>query len=244
MDHSDGVRSSPLPPRPPAPSRTRFARPQSLKSRAVVVALALAAVLLGAAECDTTDTGLPADGSSGAAATGDTSGQLAGLTVAAKGSMSGYSREKFPHWISQGNGCDTRDEVLKRDGKDVKTSASCKIGSGSWFSKYDGKTYTDPQKLDVDHMVPLADAWRSGAAKWTDEQRTQFANDLTRPQLLAVSLSTNRSKGDQDPSTWKPPSHDYWCEYAQRWVAVKAYWKLTISDAEKTALGDMLGTCK
>jgi hypothetical protein len=205
----------------------------------------LAAVLLGGAKCEAS--GLPptdaASGTPGAAA-GDASGQLAALKVAVKGSMSGYSREKFPHWISQGEGCDTRDAVLKRDGKAVKTTATCKITSGSWYSQYDGKTYTDPQKLDVDHMVPLADAWRSGAGKWTEDQRTQFANDLTRPQLLAVSLSTNRSKGDQDPSQWKPPSRTYWCTYAQRWIAVKAFWKLTISQAEKDALGDMLGTCK
>jgi hypothetical protein len=215
-----------------------------MKSRAALVALSLAAVLLGGAKCDAT--GLPSDSASGtpAAASGDTAGQLATLKVAVKGSMSGYSREKFPHWIGQGGGCDTRDLVLKRDGKDVKATATCKITSGSWYSQYDAKTYTDPQKLDVDHMVPLADAWRSGASTWTDDQRTQFANDLTRPQLLAVSLSTNRSKGDQDPSQWKPPSRAYWCTYAQRWIAVKAYWKLTVSQAEKDALGDMLGTCK
>ena len=72
-------------------------------------------------------------------------------------------------------------------------------------------------------MVPLANAWRSGAGKWTEEQRTEFANDLTRPQLMAVSAASNRSKGDQDPSQWKPPQKDYWCEYAQRWIAVKSF---------------------
>ena len=82
-------------------------------------------------------------------------------------------------------------------------------------------------------MVPLANAWRTGAADWTDAQRSDFANDLTRPQLLAVSLSTNRSKGDQDPSEWKPPRRSYWCVYAQRWVAVKDYWKLRVTAAEK-----------
>ena len=218
-----------------------------MKSRASLVLLAFAAVLLGGAKCEVTtapstgesgDPGLPA-----AAPSGDYAQQLAALTVASKGSMSGYSRDRFPHWISQGNDCDTRDVVLKRDGKNVKATATCKITSGTWISPYDNKTYTDPQQLDIDHMVPLADAWRSGASKWTDEQRTQFANDLTRPQLLAVSLSQNRSKGDQDPSQWKPPNYAYWCTYAERWISVKAYWKLTVSRAEKTALGDMLGTC-
>jgi hypothetical protein len=109
---------------------------------------------------------------------------------------------------------------------------------------YDDKDLTDPQALDIDHMVPLAAAWRSGAAKWTDEQRKDFANDLTRPQLFAVSLQSNRAKGDQDPSTWKPPSHTYWCTYANNWITVKTFYKLSVTQAEKTALADMLATCK
>lgn len=169
--------------------------------------------------------------------------QLATLTVAAWHSMSGYSRDRFPHWISQGNGCDTRDVVLQRDGTGVTVGDHCKITTGAWLSPYDGKSYSDPEQLDIDHMVPLADAWRTGAADWTDAKRSDFANDLTRPQLLAVSLSANRSKGDQDPSQWKPPTHAYWCTYAQRWIAVKAYWQLTVTAAEKTALNEMLGTC-
>ena len=169
--------------------------------------------------------------------------QLDGLTVAAERPMTNYSRDRFPHWIAQGNGCDTREVVLKRDGSDVKTDATCKVTSGSWVSRYDDKKSTDPESLDIDHMVPLANAWRSGADSWTDAKRQDFANDLTRPQLLAVTASSNRSKGDQNPAQWKPPTHAYWCTYAQRWIAVKAYWTLTITAAEKTALIDMLATC-
>jgi hypothetical protein len=149
----------------------------------------------------------------------------------------------FPTWSAQGNDCDTRDVVLQRDGQSVRTGAQCKISQGTWFSAYDGKTVTDPQGLDIDHMVPLANAWRTGAKDWSTDQREQFANDLTNPQLLAVSLSTNRSKGDRDPAEWKPPRHEYWCEYAQRWIAVKNYWKLRVRPVEKTALQEMLGTC-
>ena len=83
----------------------------------------------------------------------------------------------------------------------------------------------------------------TGAASWTDQRREAFANDLTRPQLLAVSASSNRSKGDQDPSQWKPPSRDFWCTYAQDWVQVKYHYQLTVTLAEKGALTDMLGTC-
>jgi Protein of unknown function (DUF1524) len=181
--------------------------------------------------------------SSGSADPAQIRQQLDALTVAAWQSMAGYSRARFPHWIEQGGGCNTRDLVLKRQGTDVVASASCKITHGSWLSPYDGITYTDPQQLDIDHLVPLADAWRTGANTWTEDQRQQFANDLTRPQLLAVSLTQNRAKGDQDPSQWKPPSHDFWCQYAEDWVAVKYFWKLTVTAAEKAALTDMLGTC-
>jgi hypothetical protein len=169
--------------------------------------------------------------------------QLDELTVHAALPMSGYSRDRFPHWISQGDGCDTRDVVLKRQGKAVATTADCQITSGTWYSPYDGKSYTDPQDLDVDHVVPLAAAWRSGASQWTDDKREQFANDLTRPQLIAVSASVNRSKGDQDPSTWMPPLRSYWCVYAENWIAVKSFWKMTVTASEKAALGDMLDTC-
>ncbi|MBM2617137.1 HNH endonuclease [Actinoplanes sp. LDG1-06] len=162
--------------------------------------------------------------------------------VTRAGSMSGYSREKFPHWRSTGSNCDVRDSVLKRDGRNVKTSG-CNVVAGTWTSFYDGKVLNAPDKVDIDHMVPLANAWRSGASKWTTDQREEFANDLDDPQLIAVSASSNRSKGDQDPSTWKPTESSSWCEYAQDWIAVKVKWKLTVTTKEKTALEDMLGSC-
>lgn len=169
--------------------------------------------------------------------------QLDELAVADWASMSGYSRDRFQHWTGQGEGCDTRDVVLRRDGDGVTTGEDCAIKAGTWFSVYDGKTVTDPSDLDIDHVVPLANAWRTGASRWTAEQREAFANDLTRPQLIAVTASTNRAKGDQDPSAWQPPRRDYWCQYAHDWVAVKSYWRLSATTAEKAALYDMLETC-
>jgi Protein of unknown function (DUF1524) len=178
----------------------------------------------------------------GASATTATT-ELTELTIAGGLSMAGYSRAKFHIWAAQGSGCDTRDVVLKRQGHGVKTSADCKIYQGSWTSPYNEKTYSDPQDLQIDHVVPLGDAWLSGAKDWTDAKRKAFANDLTRPQLLAVDSKDNEGKGDQDPSQWKPPNHDFWCTYATDWVSVKSYWKLTITSAEKAALLDMLATC-
>jgi hypothetical protein len=182
-------------------------------------------------------------GSTGNAPTSrNAAAQLAKLTLGKPGSMKGYSREKFPHWRSTGANCDVRDSVLKRDGTKVKLSG-CNVVAGTWKSLYDGVVITSPTKIDIDHMVPLADAWRSGASAWTTEKRGNFANDLKDPQLVAVSASSNRAKGDQDPSTWKPKETSSWCVYAKDWIAVKTAWKLTVTTAEKAALTDMLEKC-
>lgn len=169
--------------------------------------------------------------------------ELASLTVKADGSQTGYSRDKFPHWIDQGNSCNTREVVLKRDGTNVVTDSSCAATSGKWFSPYDGATWTAASDVDIDHVVPLADAWRTGASSWTTAQRQAYANDLTDPQLIAVTDNVNQEKGDKSPDQWKPPLTSYWCTYAKMWVAVKYKFKLTINTAEKSALTDMLGRC-
>lgn len=180
----------------------------------------------------------------GPAAPGDDpAAQLAALTVAPEGKMTGYSRDRFPHWSSQGEGCDTRDVVLQRQGADVQTGDGCKITAGSWTSAYDGKVVTDAGELDIDHTVALAEAWRSGADKWTDEQREKFANDMGGLQLIAVTASSNRSKGDQDAAKWKPPVETYWCTYSRAVVSVKTIYSLTVDEAERDALGAMLKTC-
>jgi hypothetical protein len=168
--------------------------------------------------------------------------QLNELTVANSASMRGYSRDRFPHWRRAGSNCDVRDVVLKRDGINV-TVNGCNVVGGSWHSPYEDKWFDTPNAIDIDHMVPLANAWRSGAAEWTDDVRGDFANDLDTPQLLAVSLNTNRAKGDQDPSLWRPTNRSYWCKYAQSWIAVKHHWKLAVTTPEKAALRDMLETC-
>ncbi len=169
---------------------------------------------------------------------------LQALTIAPEGKMAGYSRDRFPHWSSQGDNCDTRETVLQRQGTDVRTDKDCKATAGTWTSPYDGATITDAGKLDIDHTVPLAEAWRSGADKWTDEQRQKFANDLDGSQLLAVSATTNRAKGDQDPAKWKPAVETYWCTYATNWITVKGNYKLTVDQPEHDALAAMITTCK
>ncbi|WP_372458253.1 HNH endonuclease family protein [Streptomyces sichuanensis] len=169
--------------------------------------------------------------------------QLSQLTVKPEGSMDGYSRSKFPHWATQYGQCNTREVVLKRDGQDVEQDGKCAAVSGTWFSPYDGATWHDAQDIDIDHIVPLAQAWRSGANTWTTEQRKAFANDLTHSQLIAVTDRVNQEKGDKDPAQWMPPLKSYACTYARMWVSVKYDYKLTVDSAEKTALTGILNGC-
>ncbi|MGW5850635.1 HNH endonuclease family protein [Streptomyces sp. NPDC055254] len=168
---------------------------------------------------------------------------LATVTPRAEGSSSGYSRDLFPHWSTVSGSCNTRETVLKRDGVNVVQDSACAAVSGSWYSEYDGATWTAASDIDIDHMVALAEAWRSGASSWTTSKRQQFANDLTRPQLIAVTDNVNQAKGDLDPGKWLPPRTAYRCTYARMWVHVKQHWGLSMDSGEKTALVNTLNGC-
>jgi hypothetical protein len=167
---------------------------------------------------------------------------LASLTVATE-NRTGYDRSLFPHWITISGTCNTRETVLKRDGTNVVTDSACASTSGSWYSVYDGATWTAASDLDIDHLVPLAEAWDSGASAWTTAQRQAFANDLTRPQLIAVTDNVNQAKSDQDPAEWMPPVTSYACTYVRAWVQVKYYYDLSVDTAEKTKLTSVLSGC-
>ncbi|WP_374225213.1 HNH endonuclease family protein [Streptomyces sp. ISL-98] len=169
--------------------------------------------------------------------------ELNALTVTAEGSMTGYSRDLFPHWITISGTCNTRETVLKRDGTNVVVGSDCYPDSGSWYSPYDGITEYAASDIDIDHVVPLAEAWRSGASSWTTSKREDFANDLAYPQLIAVTDNVNSSKGDKDPTAWKPPLSSYYCTYSKMWIRSKYHWGLTLQSTEKTELQSMLNTC-
>ncbi|QIN83512.1 DUF1524 domain-containing protein [Rubrobacter tropicus] len=180
--------------------------------------------------------------------------QLAELRVKPAGSMVGYSREKFPHWsdareynwtLPSGTpdpgSCDARDAALIRDGRDEVVGSGCYVERGRWFDPYTGKTYYMPSDIDVDHVVPLANAWRSGASSWTTVKRERFAN--VPMDVLSVEDNANASKGDKGPEAWKPPRAAYHCTYARKWIGIKHNWTLSVTGAEKTALSSMLSTC-
>lgn len=170
---------------------------------------------------------------------------VASLTVFSA-SPGGYDRDLFAHWLDEdSDGCNTRAEVLIAESTvPVTFSSGCTVASGSWASPYDGATWTAASDVDIDHVVPLAEAWRSGANVWSSSQRAGFANDLTFDRsLIAVTDNVNQSKGDRDPAQWMPPASSYHCTYIVDWVSVKWRWRLGVDPAERSALMSYVSSC-
>ena len=171
---------------------------------------------------------------------------LGGLVVEAE-QPDGYDRGLFRHWVdADGNGCDTRREVLITEAATAPTvGGGCGLSDGVWVSRYDGETETGTGRgFDIDHLVPLKEAWDSGAHSWDAQTRERFANDLGyEHSLVAVSAGSNRSKGAQDPTTWLPPERSQRCWYAAAWINVKARWDLSVDPAEADTLRNILSGC-
>ena len=145
-----------------------------------------------------------------------------------------YDRDLYGSWTLVRSGCNTRCAVLEEEQR----------ADGTWYSWYDGLAVTNSSDLDIDHMVPLAEAHSSGGWQWESSRKSQYANDTNHPEALtAVSASSNRSKGSRDPGEWKPSSQDAWCEYANDWITIKTAWNLTSDETEIGALEEMLNTC-
>lgn len=158
----------------------------------------------------------------------------------------GYARSKFKHWSDlDKNGCNTRNDVIIAEALvKPKVDKGCKIvkDTGKWYSAYDAATVTNFSALDVDHMVPLAEAWDSGAKAWDNTKREVYANDMgDANSLIAVTAATNRSKSDQDPADWLPAKDV--CTYIKNWVHVKIRWSLTVDEKELKAIKDANAKC-
>jgi hypothetical protein len=167
-----------------------------------------------------------------------------GILFISSDQLDGYDRARFKLWIDVNkNGCDTRAEVLIAEAiVKPKKAAKCKLTGGKWLSSYDGVKYSDASKLDIDHLVPLAEAWRSGAWAWTDQKRMEYANDLEDEWALnAVTASVNRSKGDKDISQWLPKKNV--CTYLSGWVTIKAKFELTVDIAEAKVINKYYESC-
>lgn len=171
-------------------------------------------------------------------------------------SLPAYERDAFgTAWAdTDGNGCNQRDDVLLRDAvpgsTTVQRQGACDhdVLAGAWVDPYTGVRFAlddlkDPaqaQTVQIDHVVALAEAWRSGASGWSESRRVAFANDLGA--LAATYGPTNASKSDGDPAAWRPPQA-FQCGYALRWLAVKEAWDLAVDPSEATALEEMLDRC-
>ena len=160
----------------------------------------------------------------------------------------GYVRRDYDQggWgDADGDGCNTREEVLIAEALRLRgVTASCGPVDGAWLSWFDGRMLADARDVEIDHLVPLAEAHRSGAARWAADGKHAFADDLSSPHsLTAVSAESNRDKSDSDPAAWRPPDPAAWCRYARNWIAVKLKWGLAADEAETAALREMLATC-
>ena len=159
-----------------------------------------------------------------------------------------YNREEWNSWIDEDEDCqNTRHEVLQLESfVSVLFSSdnTCYVQSGKWFDPYNGEYIYFASDLDIDHFVPLYNAHISGGWEWSEEKKTDFANNITDPDILiAVKNSSNREKSASSPDEWKPANEFYWCEYAYDWIRIKYEWNLSVTNSEWNALLSMLTTC-
>ncbi|WP_030176025.1 HNH endonuclease family protein [Spirillospora albida] len=222
-----------------------------MQVRTTLAALALTAPL-ALAGCEgsvgLSDTASPAPGGSrppsGAAA--EARRDLSALPVRAEGDGGGYERGRFgTRWKdTDRNGCDQRNDVLARDLADVAKRGNCVVVSGRLSDPYSGKTITfsksDAAEVQIDHVYPLALAWRMGASRWSEDRRERFAND--HANLLAVWGVPNRQKSDSGPGEWKPQK-SFQCAYAVKYIAVADEYDLAVTSGDKAALQTFLGRC-
>jgi hypothetical protein len=174
--------------------------------------------------------------------------QLVPLPIAAASHTDSYSRDReFGDWIDV-DGCqDTRATLLIRTSQapiTFTTAKACTVKTGKWVDPWSGAVTTVAHAFQIDHTVPLANAWRSGAWSWTQAQRVAYTNDLAdKDHLVPILGAENESKGDRGPDEWKPPAQSAWCRYALDWDHIKAKWHLSTTPSEWAAIEQMAHTC-
>lgn len=236
VDEGQGQRSA------PAPTRTT-SLPGPVPSSA-----APARAATGTATAASTGPFLPRE----EAVPGTALAVLGTLDVKGRAPRTGYDRDLFgQRWAdTDRNGCDTRNDVLRRDLTDVTTrpgTGGCVVLTGTHTDPYSGRTTIfrrgqgTSELVQIDHVVALSDAWQKGAQQWTAQRRVAFANDPLN--LLAVDGALNQQKGDGDAATWLPPNRSYRCSYVARQVAVKAKYGAWVTPAERDAIERVLSAC-
>lgn len=231
----------------PSPSTTAAATP-SRSSSSATPSPSTAPAVAAAPDVTATPVRKPAATSPGQAAHGTALAGVAVLTVKGRAPKTGYSRDAFGQaWFdADRNGCDTRNDMLRRDLVSKMMKNPCKVLAGTLApGPYTGATirfeYGGASEVDLDHVVALGDAWQKGAVSWPAGKRLAFANDPLN--LLAVDASTNRAKGEGDAATWLPPNKSYRCPYVARQVTVKRKYGFWVTTAEQDAMTRVLTTC-
>lgn len=153
------------------------------------------------------------------------------------GKLETFNREEFPHWTKRKGECDSRSNTLARDVASAYKSEGCNPTDGKWLDPYSNKTLRGPASVDIDHTVPLGNAYISGAWRWNQVKKEEFANYLKDPfHLQAVSASENRRKGARHPGQYLPPNSKYQCEYLEEWLNIKFRWGLNLNPKEGAAI--------
>jgi hypothetical protein len=238
---------------------------QGIRRTAVALALTVAASLAGCTATDASPSDsvsgtpaptvdvAPADATTGAAMTFDLArvkAELAGVVVHGVDPYNDYDRvaDFGESWVDvDRNGCDTRSDILRRDLVEVQISGRCTVDSGVLHDPYTGRTVdyergpTTSEAVQIDHVVPVYEAWRTGAQAWTTDRRVAFANDPLN--LLAVSGEANQDKGDLYPSRWLPHRAAYRCPYVERYVTVVAKYGLHLTSGDAQAIRRVLDAC-
>ena len=188
----------------------------------------------------------PTDIVGGESAAASSFAHVVGLT-----SPRDYDRDEWMpggRWADADGDCqDTRAEVLIEESFEAVSfsdARACRVVAGLWRDEYSGSVYRDARILDIDHLVPLAEAHASGGWAWAPSAKAAYANDLASPDhLVAVHRSLNRQKGARTPADWRPPSRRAWCAYAAAWRAIKERYGLALGAAERLALDEMRSGC-
>jgi len=206
---------------------------------ALVVTISIGATIVGGSSARTNASGMSRVGG------GTAIGLLQNIRVQNERG-GGYVRALFEHWRDiDGDGCDSREQVLKRDSVTLPQvdPYKCKVVAGDWVSPYDGARWSDPTDIDIDHVVALKEAWDSGAWAWSAATRNAYANDTSdKRTLLAVTDNVNQQKSDKDPSNWVPPLKSYLCTYLGNWISVKARWNLSMDKSEWGRIKNLLNS--
>ena len=174
---------------------------------------------------------------------------LAKIAVKGRAPKTGYDRDLFSDGWGDIGECDTRNYILRRDLKSItwRSSPRCTVATGILNDPYTAKKIYfvrgvgTSNAVQVDHVVPVSDAWQKGAQQLSARSRYAFYNDPLN--LLAVDGPTNQRKSDSDAASWLPPNRKYWCSYVSRQIAVKHKYKLWVTSAERDSMSRVLKTC-